>query len=382
MRQRHLMASARTGAGRGSVLARVVLIFLVLLALYGVYRILRPFIAPIILALFLVTIFHPFYDRLKERVGGRDNLAAGLSVGSIFLIVVIPFLLFTGALVEQGIEVFAHIQEWVSSGQMQETFSAERYREFMERPQVGRISEFLDEHFTKDGEDKFNAVAWLTERSSKLANWFVKEVFLPLLSKSGFILMNFFIMFFIMFYTFRDGGRMLNYMMQMVPLSTSHERLIVDRIRYVSRAILLGILMTASVQAIIAMIGFKIVGVPALFWGVMLGLSSLIPIVGTALVWVPICLFLFISGNTGQGVFLLLWCVFLVGTVDNFLRPYLMQGRSGMSTIILFFALLGGIRLFGPIGILYGPLIFAVCAVLLYIYRVENSAVLTELRKR
>lgn len=379
MRRKHPMKPVLAHAG-SSLLSRVVLFVLVALALYGVYRIIKPFIAPIIMALFLVTIFHPFYERLKRRVGGRDTIAAALAVASVFLVVVIPFLLFSAALIQQGIEIFRHIQDWVAQGNLDQVFSTESYQELMSRPQVERIRSFLDAHFARPGEEHFDIGRRLVELSRTTVEYLGKQI-LPLLSKTGLIFMNFFIMFFIMFYAFRDGAQMLDYLMQIVPLSRSHERLMVERIRYVSRAVLLGVLLTASVQSVIAMIGFRIVGVPALFWGVMLGVASLVPIVGTTLVWVPICLYLFAIGNTGSALFLLAWCAAGVSSVDNFLRPYFMQGRSGMSTIILFFALLGGIRLFGPIGILYGPLIFGLCAVILYIYRIENSAILTKLEQ-
>jgi predicted PurR-regulated permease PerM len=104
--------------------------------------------------------------------------------------------------------------------------------------------------------------------------------------------------------------------------------------------------------------------------------ASLIPVVGTALVWLPAALYLMLTGDSGWGVFLIAWGVVMVGSVDNFLRPLFMQGGSAMNTVSIFFALLGGIHLFGLMGLLYGPLIFAVTLVLFRLYEQEFAAFL------
>jgi predicted PurR-regulated permease PerM len=205
---------------------------------------------------------------------------------------------------------------------------------------------------------------------------------IPIVTGTGVLLMNFAVMLFVMFYAFRDGGKMLAYLLEMMPLSASHEATVIARIRSIARAILLGSFLTAATQGAAGMIGFQIVGIPALFWGVMLGIASLVPIIGTGLIWVPASVYLYIIGKTGAAVFLFIWGAVVVGSIDNFLRPFFMKGQSGMSTIVLFFAILGGIRLFGPIGIVYGPLIFGMCAVILYIYRIENLETLQQLERQ
>ena len=106
--------------------------------------------------------------------------------------------------------------------------------------------------------------------------------------------------------------------------------------------------------------------------------TSLIPVVGTGIVWLPAVCYLFIVGNWGKGLFLAAWSILVVGSIDNFLRPYLMKGKGAISSIYLFFAILGGIQLFGIVGILYGPLILGVAAILLYLYELEYREVLTE----
>ncbi len=104
-----------------------------------------------------------------------------------------------------------------------------------------------------------------------------------------------------------------------------------------------------------------------------MGFASFIPVVGTALIWIPAAAYLFITGDTTWAIFLTVWSVAVVGSIDNLLRPLLMQGKgnAGMNTLMIFFSLLGGLHLFGLIGLIYGPLVFAITIVLFNIYEEE-----------
>jgi len=365
----------------GKALSNGVLLVLMAIGLIGVFMLLRPFIAPIVLALFLVTIAHPVHKRVQRLFKGRKTITAIVMVISVFLVVVIPFLLVSAAIVQQGIEVAQHLQNWISSGGPKslvegvQNFHWERY------PWLGGLRSFIENRVAGMAGEEGTLTEGLTELSSTTAQA-LGSFILPLLSQTGLLIMNFFIMFFIMFYAFRDGDAMLDYFLKILPLSGSHEQVLIERTRFIVKAVLLGMLLTAAIQAVVASIGFKIIGISALFWGVMLGISSFIPIVGTALVWVPVTGYMLISGKIGYAIFIFIWCAVGVGSIDNFLRPYLMQGKSGMSTLILFFALIGGIRLFGPIGILYGPMIFGLMAVILYIYTLQHSQALLHLEKQ
>jgi predicted PurR-regulated permease PerM len=208
-----------------------------------------------------------------------------------------------------------------------------------------------------------------------------QKFLVPLVSKTGLFILGIVVMFFTMFYAFRDGKTMLRYVLRLLPLSHSNEQRLLERIREISRAVLLGTFLTATAQAVVAMIAFWIVGIPALFWGTLLGIASLVPMIGTGIIWVPVVIYLVSIGNHGQAVFLTLWCALIVGLIDNFLRPILMRGRSGMSVLVLFFAILGGIRAFGPLGIIYGPIIFGLCAVALYMYSLEHAGTLKHLER-
>ncbi|MBT3378332.1 MAG: AI-2E family transporter [Lentisphaerae bacterium] len=361
--------------------ARYLMIALTAASVFGVYVILRPFLHSIILALLLVSIFAPVHQRIRRGLSEHENAAAFLAVLVVFLLVLIPFSLFLSGLVKQGIDSIQKTNAWFAEGKFQEALSSERVQAVLAHKRVERLRELAGPYLAGE-EGKSVDVGAMALRGGQKALEFVQKGVLPLLQAGGSAVFGFFIMLFVMFFAFRDGAKMLASVLHLSPLSSSQESALLDRIREVSRAVLLGTFITAAAQGLAAMVGFKIVGIPALFWGAMLGATSLVPMVGTALVWVPAVAYLLITGHNGKAVFLALWCLLVVGSIDNFLRPVLMGGRVGMSTVVIFFAILGGIRCFGPVGIIYGPLIFGLCAVSFYIYELENASFLALQDKR
>ena len=201
----------------------------------------------------------------------------------------------------------------------------------------------------------------------------LRGILKSMLSKIGFAVFNFFIMLFVMFHIFLDGKRIWEYLLKISPFSESDQNRIVLSINNVTGAIFYSIFGTALIQGGLSMIAFRIVGVPALFWGTLLGMCSIIPFVGTGLIWVPVTVYLFMAGQTANGIFILLFCGCLVANVDSIIRPFLMKrgGKTGMSYMVLFFSILGGLQTFGLIGIIYGPIIVGLCSICLFIFSTQ-----------
>jgi predicted PurR-regulated permease PerM len=124
-------------------------------------------------------------------------------------------------------------------------------------------------------------------------------------------------------------------------------------------------------QGIVGGIGLALAGIPGVFWGAVMGFTSLIPVVGTGLVWVPAAGYLMLAGRWKAAVFLVLWSIMLVSSIDSFLKPFLMRGPERLSPFYVFLAVMGGLQYFGLPGLLYGPLVLGFAAVILYIYQEE-----------
>jgi predicted PurR-regulated permease PerM len=186
------------------------------------------------------------------------------------------------------------------------------------------------------------------------------------------LLVNFLLLFFVLFFVLRDHDKLIAFLHRALPLSRTQEETLFQEVKVVSKSALLGSLLTAVTQGFVGGFGLWLAGFPGVFWGSVMAFTSLIPFVGTALIWVPAALYLLVTGEWEWSVFMLLWGVLVVGSIDNFLRPMFMQGAS-MNTVVVFFSLIGGLQVFGLVGLIYGPLIFSIALVLFKLYESEFS---------
>lgn len=340
---------------------RPFLVGVLLVSLYLAFLILKPFLHTIILAIILASLFYPLQMHLVTFYRGRRNAAALTVVVTITLLVIIPLFFFTSALVTQGLDSVNRISEWISAGNMQS---------LLEHPKTMAYTTWIREHLDFYGFSKIDLQQYLLQASRRVGQFLLGRGVGLVRDVAGMVF-HFFVMMFLTFYLVRDGQEMLAAIKGLSPLREDQENRIIHKIRSVARSALLANFLTALCQGTAGGLGLAIVDIPALFWGTLIGISSLIPVVGTAIVWIPAIGYLMLAGRWKAGIFLFLWAVFFVGTIDNFLRPFLMTGKEGMSPFYLFLAIIGGVSYFGLVGILYGPLILGFTAVMLYIYQVE-----------
>jgi predicted PurR-regulated permease PerM len=347
---------------------RVTLLVLLLASLYLAFRILKPFLNPILIAVILTPLVHPLFNWLKGRLRGRAGLASLITCLLVVIVILGPLALLGIGLVNQGAASVQALQDWVNSGQLDALLQGDRLADAKQA--IGRMLPLLDP-------ERLDLKGLLLSLSNKIGTLLLSQGG-ALLSSTGSLLGSLVLMLFVLFFTVRDGDEILAGIRSLSPLRASQEAHLLERIRVVSKSAILGALGTAIAQGVMGGIGLAIVGIPALFWGSIMALASLLPLVGTALVWLPACAFLALSGHPGKAVFLALWSAIVVGSVDNFLRPVLMKGESEMSTLWILLAILGGLQVFGLPGMLYGPLIFGLVSVLLYLYRAEYGDFLDE----
>ncbi|CAM2057262.1 Predicted PurR-regulated permease PerM [Desulfovibrionales bacterium] len=347
---------------------RPFLLALLFIALGLAYVILQPFLHSIILAIVVAGVFHPFYRRALSWCGNRPNTAATLTLVSIVFAIVLPLSFIIVAMIEQGIQLTRTIQIWATANTLHELQNHIRVLSAM--AWLKEKAPFIEiKHINFQGH--------LVELTRSLSERLLHHS-AQLLGITADIIIHFTTTIIIVYFLLRDGQTILATIKQISPLRTSQEDRIVDKIRTVSRSVLLGSLITMFSEGVAGGIGLIIVGLPALFWGSMMAFASLIPIIGTALIWIPAVGYLCLVGHWGQAIFLFLWCAIIVTSIDNFLRPVFMQGKTGLSTFYILLAILGGVQTFGLLGILYGPLILTFAMVMLAIYNEEFQDVLIE----
>lgn len=340
---------------------RPFLLIVLFFSLYLSYLILYPFLHTLVFAIVLATAFHSLQVRLVRWFGGRKNLAALTIVFIITFAIALPTFIFMSALVSQGLQSINQMTEWIKAGNLATLVHDEKLKAFVDM--VHERLPFLEL-------EKLNITNTLLDFSKSFGQFVVSKG-ATILGNVATLVTQFFIMIFIVFYMVRDGKEMIEQARHLSPLKTEQEDRLISGIRLVGGSVLLGTLATALCQGVVGGIGLTIVGIPGLFWGTMMGFSSLIPIVGTALVWIPSAVYLVLLGKMKSALFLAAWSIVFVGSIDNFLRPFLMGGEGRMSPFYVFLAIIGGVQYFGLVGILYGPLILSFAMIMLYIYRVE-----------
>ena len=181
-----------------------------------------------------------------------------------------------------------------------------------------------------------------------------------------------FVMFFALFYFLIDGKRALRYLMQISPLRDEHDRLLIKKFISISRATLKGTIVVGIIQGLLGGIAFWIAGIPSpAIWGIVMVLFSIIPMVGTGIIWLPAGIIMLLLGDIWQGVFILAVGIGIISVIDNILRPKLVGHDTQMHPLMIFFATLGGLSLFGLPGFIIGPIIVSLFMALAEIYSIE-----------
>lgn len=331
--------------------------FLILLIVSGtVFFIFQPFLTAIVAAAILSVLFGPVYRYFLRLFPGWVATASLLTCLAVGLIIVTPVLSVLSLAVAEANHLYKTIGE--------------------ERSFVGFVEGVVTSfHETTVGSLVFKDSAFTTESVMQDIRQFSQNA-LGILQTAYQSVTHFvfwvFIMFFTLFYFLIDGDRAFRYLMSLSPLRTEHEKLLASKFISISRATLKGTLVVGAIQGLIGGIAFWIVGIPSpAIWGLLMILLSIIPLVGSALVWLPAGIVLLLIGQVWQGVFLLGIGIGVISLIDNILRPKLVGKDTQMHPLMIFFATLGGIALFGLPGFIIGPIIVSLFLALGEIYSIE-----------
>ena len=320
------------------------------LLVVAAYRIILPFLRPLAWAAILALLLHPLQQRLTGWLRGRDNLASLLLTFFVLFIVTGPLTVLAMAFATQARDLAELASELVYR------VRSHQGSDLATTPHLERVYEWLDRYFAIDTTQlrdwAFGGVKRLLEHVASLGGT-------AFFGAVGTVL-SFVVMMFLLFFLLRDGAVMARTAISLVPLSSSHKDLLIARLGAVTRAVVIGTVVTAMVQGTLLGIGFAIAGLPApLVFGVVAAVLSVVPFGGTALVWVPAAVGLFLTGQPAWGLFLATWGLALVSTADNFLKPLLISGKAHVPTLAVFIGVLGGLSAFGLVGMFLGPVVVA-----------------------
>ena len=343
---------------------KIVLAIMVIAISALFFTMIHQFLMAIFLAGLFSALARPVYRRLRILFRGHRHLASVTTLLLMIVVVLIPLFLLVGIIVGQAIDVSQKVTPWI--------------RQNLEQPD--QITAYLQGLPFYEYLEPYRGV--ILEKAGQLvgsiSNWIVGG-----LSQATFGTVNFLFMSFVFLYTMyflqMDGGKLVRKILYYLPLNGDDESLMLNKFTSVSRAMIKGTLLIGILQGGLAGIAFAVAGIDnAVFWGTVMAVLSIIPSVGSALVWIPACIILIMQGSVVGGVGLLAFCGLVVGSLDNVLRPILVGKDTKMHELMIFFGTLGGILMFGIPGVLIGPLVASLFITIWELYGVAFSNYLPE----
>lgn len=337
---------------------------LLLLGVYLLYEVFASFFIPLCWAAVLAIVFYPYYIWLIGRTGLSRSLSAFIACVTIGIFVVVPMVLLGSAIITEVLGIYHWAQEYInviSSQAIDKTpvMLAPSITSVIKR-YIGLSSAQINNIFAASIKE---ASLWLLGGMTDMIKSFVQLVF------------NAAVTFIAMFYIFKDGWRLLASAMRTVPLSGHDREKLVERAGNVIQATVKGGLLVGAAQGLLGALAFWAVGFNSpILWGFVMFLLSFLPWIGTAMVWLPAAVYLLLTGDYFNGFGLMLWGFFVVGLIDNFLRPLLISEAVDLHPFLVFFSIIGAVNAFGIIGIIAGPLLLSIAAAAIEIYQENNPS--------
>ncbi len=321
--------------------------------IYICYKLSAPFIPAFTWALTLTVLLTPLFRWLAKKIK-HPNLTASICVLAAALLVVVPATYVATQMLNEIASGATTFQNMDKSGEWQRILAA--------YPRLEPAGDWITKKFDL-AEIINNALAWLTSTAAS----FIQDSVMQLI---GIILT-----FYMFFYFIRDRIVILNALKMLSPLSVPDMSRMLKEICDTIHATVFGTFAVSIVQGTLGGLMFWWLGLPApLLWGVVMAILAIVPVFGAFIVWIPAAIFLLLDGSEGKALILTLWGVVVIGGIDNLLYPILVGSRLKLHTIIAFVSIVGGLIVFGPTGLILGPVMFTITRILLEIWSAQNNA--------
>jgi len=337
--------------------------FLAVMA-YELYELLLPFLTPLAWGILLAFMAHPALIEVEKYVKRRSLSTAIISV-IVGLGVVLPAIWLSGRLVVEAQTLYTQATELVNSGGVNKLHDWAVHTDLgaWVAKKMGERGYKLDEELPK-----------LTLQAARMTSDYVARNATQAAKNVLSFIIDFGIALLAFFYLLRDGDYYYRSLRDLTPLHEDDKKAIFDTLRTTLSSVMRGLMLTAVLQGVTIGLGMLIFGVPYwLFLAIASAAAGLMPIGGTALVWIPATLYLGFASGWSPAVGLVIWCSVALAVIDNFIKPLAMKHGTGLPTIALFLGILGGLEAYGPLGLFLGPAIMSVFASLVRVYKKEYS---------
>jgi predicted PurR-regulated permease PerM len=324
-----------------------------------------PYLSSIVLAFIIASPFYPFYKKLKSRLKDRQTLAALIMVILIFFILVIPIGWLIATISNQAYDFYMQTKDDVTLQKIDDLLKGEslwvqNLNKFAQMVNLKIDAQTIKNFFAFAGK---NIGLFLAKQLNAIASNLIN------------FLIQFFLMLLMIYYIFRDGVHLKKYILELLPFPDTHQELIIEKFRETGKALIFGNALSGVVQGILGGFGFFIFGLGSPFlWGTVITVFAFLPLIGSCAVYLPAAFILFIQGPTWKAVCYLIYNILYSTLMEYVIKPHLIGKQMQINPVLLFITILGGLKLFGILGIIYGPLLITIFFTLVAIYKKEYKA--------
>ena len=354
------------GTSRNMILWIFLAFFIVSMFLMG--WLLWPFVSIIVIASVVTGIFKPIYTYIKLKIKDSPKAASLITCFIIFLILFVPIVFFIGVLTKEAYDLYLMGKNAVIGDQIKKIIENNRI--------IDITNDFLSTFgYQLTGDEFIKAISEI----GRIVGLFLFEQTRWVATNILKFLVNFFLMLLVIFYLLIDGDRLISFIVDLSPLPRDQDEKLIQKFKEMAGAILIGNGLGGLIQGTLGGIMFMIFGLNSPFlWGVIMAFLAFLPIVGIGAVFLPAAFYLFIKGKIFASIFFIVFYIILSGSVEYIFKPKLVGDHVKMHTLLVFFSIIGGLKLFGILGIIYGPIIVTAFLTLTDIYH-SNYQRLVEL---
>jgi predicted PurR-regulated permease PerM len=334
-----------------------------LFLLYQLYLFLAPFSAPLLWAGILALTFYPLTAWLVDAFGGRRSLAAFVLVLAVTVLAILPAFYLGSLLVREATGAYLRLQESLRAGETRGLL------EWLQTTPLGglwaRLSPLMDQLSVDLSDLLLRATNWVSNQIVGYASSLARNVLVSVV--------HFLLMLVALFFFFRDGEAMAAGLRELLPMEREHKDAVFDRLYTTLTAVVQSMVVTAVTQGLLAGLGYWLIGAIefSLFLAFLTMLASFLPLAGPAIIWSGAALYLGLTGHVGRAIGLALWGGLVVSTADNWIKPLFIGGRARLPAFPLLISILGGLQVYGFLGVFLGPVILAILFAFVDIYREE-----------
>ena len=325
-----------------------------------------PFISIIILASVITGIFSPVFNLINVKDKINPPFASFLTCSIIFFVVLVPIGFFVGILSKEAHDLYITAKSALLNDQLKNLISNSGLLE-----KANLVLTYFNIELTGEGLNK--AISEI----GKIVGLFLYEQARSIASNTLAFFVNIFLMLLVVYFLLIDGSRLISFITDLSPLPKEQDEKLIRKFKDMAGAILIGNGLGGLIQGILGGTVFMLFGLKSPFlWGVIMALLAFLPIVGIGAVFIPAAIYLFLKGEIASGIFFVIFYIILSGTIEYIFKPKIVGQRVKMHTLLVFFSIIGGLKLFGILGIIYGPLIVTAFLTLTDIYHASYRKLL------